>query len=64
MPDHKGEGDIFVQASKHTPQQLSFLVLTPTVVCVEVDVLLAEPMYFKEAMEHAVDGIGSLIDAN
>ena len=36
------------------------LILTPTVVRVEVDVLLAEPMYPKEMMEHADDGIGSL----
>ena len=26
-------------------------IFTPTVVCVEVDVLLAEPMYFQEVMD-------------
>ena len=69
MPgDHEREGDILVQASKHTPQQVSYhsviLVLTPTVVRVEVDVLLTEPMYFEDVMERADDGIGSLTDVN
>ena len=30
----------------------------------EVDVLLAEPMYLKEVVEHADYGIGSLTDIN
>ena len=38
------ECDVFVQTGKHTPQQVSYhsivLILTPTVVRVEVDVLL------------------------
>ena len=54
---HEGEGDVVVKASEHTPQQVSYhdviLVLTPTVVCVKVDILLAKPMYFKEVMKHA-----------
>ena len=58
---HKGEGDV-VTASEHTPQQVSYhdviLILTPTVVCVMVDILLAEPMYFEEVMKHAHHCIG------
>ena len=30
----------------------------------EVDVLLAEPLYFKEVIEHADDEIGSLTDVD
>ncbi|MCG8621416.1 MAG: hypothetical protein MJE68_05350 [Proteobacteria bacterium] len=66
--DHKGQGDILVKPSEHVPQQVSYhsvvLVLTPTVVSVEVDILLAKPMYFEEVMEHADDGIGSLAGVN
>ena len=66
--DHEGEGDIFVQAGKHAPQQVSYhsivLILTPTVVRVEVYVLLTEPMYLKEVMEHADNGVGSLPNVN
>ena len=66
--DHKGQGDILVEPSEHAPQQVSYhsvvLVLTPTVVSVEVDILLAKPMYFEEVMEHADDGIGSLTSVN
>ena len=84
--DHKGQGNILVEPSEHTPQQVSYhgvvlvlcryhclLRVSPdgmirsgssamyyTVVSVEVDILLAKPMYFKEVMEHADDGIGSL----
>ena len=53
--DHEGQGDI---------QQVFYhcvLFLTPTVV---LDVLLAKPMYFKEVMEHADNGIGSLINVS
>ena len=69
MPrDHEGECGVFVQTGKHTPQQVSYhsivLILTPTVVRMEVDVLLAEPVYPKEMMEHADDGIGSLPNVN
>ena len=57
-----------MEPSEHAPQQVSYhgvvLVLTPTVVSVEVDILLAKPMYFKEVMEHADDGIGSLTSLN
>ena len=53
---------------EHTPQQVSYhgavLVLIPTVVCVEVNVLLPEHMYFKEVMEHTDDGIGSPTSVN
>ena len=45
------------------PQQVSYhdvvLILTPTVVRMEVDIMLAEPMYFKEVVQHTDDGIGS-----
>ena len=34
------------------PTMMLFLFLTPTVVRVEVDVLLAEPVYFQEVVEH------------
>ena len=63
--DHEGKGDIIVQTSKHAPQQVSYhsivLILTPTVVRMEMNVL-TEPMYPREMMEHADDGIGSLPD--
>ena len=65
--DHKGQGDILVEPNEHAPQQVSYhgvLVLTPTVVSVEVDILLAKPMYFKEVMEYADDGIGTLTSVN
>lgn len=66
--DHEGQCDIFMQACKHAPKQVSYhstvLILTPTVVRMEVDVFLAEPMYLKEMMEHADDGIGSLTGVN
>ena len=43
--DHKGQIDRPVKSGEHTPQQVSYhdviLILTPTVVCMEVDVLLA-----------------------
>ena len=45
-----------VQACEDTPQQVSYhsvLVLTSTVVCVEVNFPLTEPMYLKEVVEHA-----------
>ena len=64
--DHERHGDVLMEPSEHAPQQVSYhgvvLVLTPTVVSVEVDILLAKPMYFEELMEHADadDGIGSL----
>ena len=66
--DHEGEGDVLVESGEHAPQQVSYhgvvLILTPTVVSVEVDVLLSKPMYFKEVMEHADDGICSLASIN
>ena len=50
-----------VQSSEYAPQQVSYhdvvFVLTPTIVCVEMDIMLAEPMYFKEMVQHADDGI-------
>ena len=50
-----------MKSGEHVLQQVSYhsvlLILTPTVVCVEVDVLLSEPMYFKEMVEHADDGV-------
>ena len=62
--DHEGERDGGVQAREHTPQQVSHhstvLVLTPTVVRMEVNFLLAEPMYFKEVVEHADDAVSTL----
>ena len=66
--NHEEKSDVFVESSEHAPQQVSYhgvvLVLTPTVVSVEVDVLLPEPMYFKEVMEHADDGVCSLASVN
>ena len=64
MPrNHKGESDRLVQSSEYAPQQVSYhdvvLILTPIVVRVEVDITLAEPMYFEEMVQHAHDGIGS-----
>ena len=57
-----------MESSEHAPQQVSYhsvvFVLTPTVVSMDVDVLLAEPMYLKEVVEHADYGIGSLTDIN
>ena len=59
--DHEGKGDVLVESSEHAPQQVSYngvvLILTPTVVSVEVDVL---PMYSEEVMEHADDGLASI----
>ena len=64
---HKREGGIVVQASEHAPQQVSYhdviFVLTPTVVRMEVNVL-ANPMYFKEVMEHAYHCISALTHVN
>ena len=66
--NHEGKSDVSVKPSEHAPQQVSYhgvvLVLTPTVVSVEVDVLLPEPMYFEEVMEHADDGVCSLASVN
>ena len=66
--DHKGEGDVPMKSSKHSPQQVPYhsvvFILTPTVVSMEVDILLAEPMYHEEVMEHADDGIRSLTTVN
>ena len=66
--DHEGEGDVLVESGEHAPQQVSYhgvvLILTPTVVSVEVDVLLSKPMYFEEVMEHADDGVCSLASIN
>ena len=66
--DHEGESDVVMESSKHAPQQVSYhsivLILTPAVVSMEVDVLLAEPMYLKEVVEHADYGIGSLTNVN
>ena len=59
---HGGEGDAVMEPSEHAPLQVSYhsvLVLTPTVVSMEVDVLHAKPMYLKEVVEHADYGIGS-----
>ena len=57
-----------VESSEHAPQQVSYhgviLILTPTVVSMEVDVLLSKPMYFKEVMEHADDVVCSLASIN
>ena len=45
-----------MEPGEHAPQQVSYhnvvLILTPTVVHMEVDVLLTEPMYFQEVVEH------------
>ena len=57
-----------MEPSEHTPQQVSYhdvvLVLTPTVVRMEVDILLTKPMYLKEVMEHAHHCIGPLAHVN
>ena len=57
-----------METSEHTPQQVSYhdivFILTPTVVRVEVDIFLAEPMYFKEMMEHAHHCISALAHVN
>ena len=45
-----------MKTNEQAPQPVSYhvvFILTPTVVRMEVDVLLTEPMYFKEMMEHA-----------
>ena len=66
--DHEGEGDVLVESGEHAPQQVSYhgvvLILTPTVVSVEVDVLLTKPMYFKEVMEHAYHCVSALTHVN
>ena len=50
--DHEEESDRLVQPGQDTPQQVSHhdvvLILTPTVVRVEVDITLTKPMYSKE----------------
>ena len=52
-----------MQSSEYVPQQVSYhdvvLILTPIVVRTDVDITLAEPMYFEEVMQHTDDGIGS-----
>ena len=57
-----------MKPGEHAPQQVSYhdvvFVLTPTVVRMEVDVLLAEPMYFKEVMKHAHHCVGTLTHVN
>ena len=62
---------LFFRRPKHqsgAPQQVSYhdvFILTPTVVRVEVEVdVLAEPMYFKEVMEHAYHHISTLAHVN
>ena len=57
-----------MKTSEHAPQQVSYhaFILTPTVVHMEeeVDVLLIEPMYFKEVIEHAYHRISTLAHVN
>ena len=59
--DHEGESDHLVQPGQDTPQQVSHhdvvLILTPTVVRVEVDITLTKPMYSKEMVQHTNDSI-------
>ena len=61
---HKGEGDLCVLPSHHSPQQVldhgGILVLSTTVVSVQVYCFLAQPMVHKEMVEHTDDGIGAL----
>ena len=55
--DHERESDGSMKAREHAPQQVSYhstvLVLTSTVVSVEVNFPLTKPMYLKEVVEHA-----------
>ena len=57
-----------MESSEHVPQQVPYhgvvLILTPTVVSVEVDVLLSKPMYFEEVMEHADDALPVSTDSS
>ena len=57
-----------MEPGEHVPQQVSYhdvvLILTPTAVHMEVDVLLAEPMYFQEVMEHTHHCISPLTHVN
>ena len=66
--DHKREGDVIVQANKTAPQQVPHhgvvLVLTPTVVRMEMDISFSQPMYFKEVVQHANDGVSSFAVVN
>ena len=58
--DHEGHSDVLTEAGEYSAQQISYhctvLILTPTAVSVEVDILLTQPMYFKEVMQYADDG--------
>ena len=57
-----------MEAGEYSPQQVSYhctvLILTPTVVSMEVYLLLTQPMYFKEVMQHADDGVGTFTTVN
>ena len=57
-----------MEPGEHAPQQVSYhdvvLILTPTVVRVEVDVLLAEPVYFQEVVEHTHHCISAFTHIN
>ena len=69
MPsDHEGQDDVLMEPGEHMSQQISYhgvvLILTPTVVSMEVDVQLTKPMYFEEVMEHSDDGVRSLANVN
>ena len=59
--------DVVVETGKYAPQQVSYhdvFILTPTVARVKKDIFLAEPMYFKEMMEHAHHRISTLAHVN
>ena len=51
--------DVLMKPCEHI-----ILIMIPTVVRVEVNILLAEPMYSKEVMTHAHHGIGTLTHVN
>ena len=61
--DHEGQSDVLMEAGEYSPQQVSYhctvLILTPKVVSMEVDIFLAQPMYFKEVTQHADDVVGT-----
>ena len=57
-----------MEAGEYSPQLVSYhctvLILTPTAISMEVDILLTQPMYFNEMMQHADDGVGTLATVN
>ena len=65
---HKGESDILVESGEYTPQQVSYhdvvLVLTPTVVRMQVNIFLTKTVNLEEVVEHTHNSIGSFSHIN